>query len=340
MKNGIDTRKEEHLRINIEKDVSSLISNGLEQYYFNHQALPELDLMNVDTSFSVFGKMQRAPLFISSMVGGSEKSFEINKRLASAAQYFGIGMGVGSQRIGLEDAKKMAFFDVRKYAPDVFLMANIGAVQLNYSITPDDCRAIVEKIGADALILHLNPLQEALQPEGNTNFAGLQKKIEAVCRNVPVPVIIKEVGWGISCETAQKLKGTGIAAIDVAGAGGTSWSEVEKYRMDGELYKNIASSFRDWGINTAQSIVNVRESNVDLLIFASGGLRSGVDVAKCIALGACNCGFAGLFLRAAVESEEKLLEKINEIITGLRISMFVAGTQDISSLQNISLGKR
>ncbi|NMB60975.1 MAG: type 2 isopentenyl-diphosphate Delta-isomerase [Chloroflexi bacterium] len=340
MKNKIDRRKEDHLRINLEEDVNSAISNGLERYYFEHQALPELDLKQIDTSLKLFGKSQKAPIFISSMIGGTKETLVINEKLASVAQSFGIGMGVGSQRIGLEEERKMAFFDIRKYAPDIILMANIGAVQLNYSISPDDCKAIVESIGADALILHLNPLQEALQSEGDTNFSGLQKKIAEVCHRVPVPVVIKEVGWGISLATAKKLVESGVAVIDVAGAGGTSWSEVEKNRMEDEVYRNIASSFRDWGISTAQSIIDVREACPELPIFASGGLRSGVDVAKCIALGACNCGFAGMFLRAASISEARLIDKINEIIIGLRISMFVAGAPNISSLQKTPLGKR
>jgi isopentenyl-diphosphate delta-isomerase len=303
MKNNIDLRKEDHLRINLEEDVSSAISNGLERYYFEHQALPELDLEKIDTSVKLFGKMQKAPIFISSMIGGTEETFLINKRLASAAQHFGIGMGVGSQRIGLEEEKKMAYFDIRKYAPDIVMMANIGAVQLNYSISPEDCKAIVESIGADALILHLNPLQEALQPEGNTNFAGLQKRSKQFAVVFRYRLLSRKWVGGFREKLPKKLMASGVAAIDVAGAGGTSWSEVEKYRMDNEVYRNIASSFRDWGINTAQSIINVREACPGLQTFASGGLRSGVDVAKCIALGACNCGFAGLFLRAASVSK-------------------------------------
>ena len=336
----IHTRKEDHIRINNEEDVQSGVANGLDAFYFSHQALPELDLAEIDTSVQVFLKRQQVPLFISSMVGGTEQSFELNSRLARAAQHFGMGMGIGSQRITLQHPETNPFFDVRKFAPDVNLFANLGAVQLNNSVSPDDCKRLVEEIGADALILHLNPLQEALQSEGNTNFSGLLKKIEQVCELLPYPVIVKEVGWGISGETARQLQRAGVAAIDVSGAGGTSWSEVEKYRLPSEEQREIAAAFRNWGISTAQSLMEVKQNTHRLQVFASGGLRSGVDVAKCIALGADCCGFAGLFFRAAMQSEQKLIETIDQVITGLRISMFAAGAGDIQELKKKRLQRR
>ncbi|HAF62192.1 MAG TPA: type 2 isopentenyl-diphosphate Delta-isomerase [Anaerolineaceae bacterium] len=336
----IHTRKDDHIRINNEEDVQSAVPNEFDKFYFEHQALPELNLVDIDTSVNIFRKVQYAPLLISSMIGGTEQSHELNARLARAAQHFNIGMGVGSQRIILQHPETNQFFNLRTYAPDINLFANIGAVQLNNSVTFDDCRQLVEEIGADALILHLNPLQEALQSEGNTNFAGLLSKIESLCRQLPYPVIVKEVGWGISAETARRLQEAGVSAIDVAGAGGTSWSEVEKYRMTSEAHREVAASFRNWGITTAQSIIEVKENTNGLTLFASGGLRNGVDVAKCIALGADCCGFAGLFFRAAMQSEQKLFDTIDQIIRGLRISMFAASAGDVQELKNKRLQRR
>lgn len=336
----INERKEDHIRINAEEDITSLITNGLDDYYFDHQALPELDLDDVDITTTIFGKKQNAPIFISSMVGGSPESYEINLRFARAAQKYRIGMGVGSQRIGLALPDTMRYFNIRSEAPDILLFANIGAIQLNNSVTTHDCVKLVDEIGANGLILHLNPLQEALQLEGNTNFAGLLNKLEKLCSTINVPVVVKEVGWGISGRTAKYLNDAGVAAIDVAGAGGTSWSEVEKYRLKDDISRNVAASFHDWGISTAQSILNVKENTNDLIIFASGGLRSGIDVAKCIALGADYCGFAGKLFRAAVISEEKVNDTVEEIMRGLQLSMFAAGTGTISLLQKTTLRKR
>ena len=336
----IHIRKNDHIRINAEEDVSSAVAKGLGKYYFEHQALPEIDLDQVDLSTSIFGKKQKAPIFISSMVGGTEEAHELNLRFASQAQVMGIGMGIGSLRIGLQHPEQMQYFKLRKAAPDILLLANIGAIQLNNSVTVDDCKKIIDQTEADGLILHLNPLQEAFQKEGNTNFSGLLKKIEQLCRQIEAPIVVKEVGWGISERAARQLAGTGIAVIDVAGAGGTSWAEVEKYRMETQTEQNIASSFRDWGISTAESIENVKKAAPKLSVFASGGLQGGVDVAKCIALGADYCGFAGKFFRAGVQSEEKLHEVILEVVKELQISMFAAGISDISALKKIKLKRR
>jgi len=220
---GTAARKADHIRINLEEDVRSGLTTGLERYHFTHQALPELDLARVETQQALFGKTLRAPLLISSMTGGTEAARLINRTLAAAAQAAGIAMGLGSQRAAIEHPELAHTFQVREVAPDILLFANLGAVQLNYSYGLDEFRRAVEMIQADALVLHLNALQEAVQPEGDSNFSGLLKKIEAVCRALPVPVIGKEVGWGISEQAARQLASAGIAAIDVAGAGGTSW---------------------------------------------------------------------------------------------------------------------
>ncbi len=333
----IGHRKADHLRINLEEDVRSRRSTGLERYHFLHQALPELDLEAVDTGVTVFGKRLRAPLFISSMTGGTPEAQVLNRRLALAAQATGIAMGVGSQRAALEHPELAATFQVRRYAPDILLFANLGAVQLNYGYTVDHCRRAVEMIEADALILHLNPLQEAVQPEGDTRFAGLARKIEAVCRALPVPVIVKEVGWGISPQAARMLAEAGVAAIDVAGAGGTSWSQVEMHRAQSEAQARLAAAFADWGIPTAESIRYVRQAAPGVLVFASGGLRTGVDVAKSLALGATLAGMAGAFLKAAAQSTEATVETIQLVQRELQVTMFVVGAADIPALQQVPL---
>lgn len=333
----IGNRKADHIRINLEEDVRSRLTTGLERYRFVHQALPELDLEAVDTSVTVFGKRLQAPLLISSMTGGTAEAEVLNRRLALAAQETGIAMGVGSQRAALEHPELATTFQVRRYAPDILLFANLGAVQLNYGYTVDHCRRAVEMIEADALILHLNPLQEAVQPEGDTRFSGLVRKIEAVCRVLPVPVVVKEVGWGISERAARLLAEAGVAAIDVAGAGGTSWSQVEMHRATNAFQAQLAAAFVDWGIPTAESIRFVRQAAPEVLVFASGGLRNGVDVAKSIALGATLGGMAGTFLKAAAQSAEAAAETIRLIQRQLQVTMFAVGAKDIAALQRTPL---
>jgi isopentenyl-diphosphate delta-isomerase len=333
----LEQRKADHLRINLDHDVSSSLTTGLEHYRFVHQAVPELDLATVDTTTTLLGKTLRAPLLISSMTGGTEQAREINRRLAHAAQARGIAMGLGSQRAAIQRPELADTFCVRDVAPDILLLANLGAVQLNYGYDVEHCRKAVEMIGADALILHLNPLQEALQPEGNSNFGGLLKKINAVCRRLNVPVVVKEIGWGISEPAARQLAEAGVAAIDVAGGGGTSWSEVEKYRMTTPSQRHVAARFRGWGLPTAESILMARRGAPHLPIIASGGLRDGIDVAKCIALGARAAGIARPFLKAAAMSAEAADEAVAEIITELRVAMFAAGAGNIATLRQTPL---
>jgi isopentenyl-diphosphate Delta-isomerase len=334
---NISTRKADHIRINLEEDVLSGITTGLEKYRFIHEALPEINLEDIELSQVIFKRTVTSPLLISSMTGGTAEAGRINQVLAEAAQAAGIVMGVGSQRAALEHPEHAATFRVRRYAPDILLLANIGAVQLNYQYTLDHCRRAVNMIEADALILHLNALQEAVQPEGDTKFSGLVKKIEAVCRGLEVPVIAKEVGWGISEKAARMLTDAGVSAIDVAGAGGTSWSQVEKFRTQDESLARVAAAFRGWGIPTAESVQMVRRASPNMLIFASGGLRSGVDIAKCIALGAHLGGMAGPFLKAAARSPEDTMQSIHEVERELRICLFAVGAANIAQLQQIPL---
>jgi len=332
----IDQRKADHIKINLEKDVRSALTPGLENYQFVHEALPELDLNSVDTSLRLFGKQLNAPVLISSMTGGTEEAEKINLRLAETAYVMRVAMGVGSQRAAIEDPEQVRTFQVRRVAPDILLFANLGAVQLNYGYGVEQCRRAVEMIQADALILHLNPLQEAVQDAGDTNFAELSKKIEAICKKLDIPVIAKEVGWGISERTAKLLADCGVSAIDVAGAGGTSWSQVEMHRAPDEFTRELAATFVGWGIPTAQSILNVKKAAPDMTIIASGGIKDGLDIAKCIALGATLGGMAGQFLKAAAVSTEQAVDMIKLTKKQIEVTMFAAG---VETLEGLKVGK-
>jgi isopentenyl-diphosphate delta-isomerase len=330
----IDQRKSDHIKINLEEDVHSAQTTGLERYQFIHQAFPELNLDAVDTTLNLFGKKLQAPILISSMTGGAKDAGEFNHRLAEAAQNVGVAMGVGSMRAALEDPTQIPSFSIaRKVAPEILLFANLGAVQLNYGFTKDHCLRAVEMIQADGLILHLNPLQEALQAGGNTDFSGLLKKVEAICKTLKVPVIIKEVGWGISERAAKLLINSGVSAIDVAGAGGTSWSQVEMHNSANDFNRELAATFNGWGISTADSILNVKKTLPGMTIFASGGLVNGLDIAKCIALGASLGGIARQFLKAAAISVEKAVEMMLLTKRQIQITMFAAGIEKLDKFQ-------
>ena len=330
-------RKADHIRINLEEDVQSHAVTLFDDLHFEHQALPEFNLDQIETSQTLFSKPLKHPFLISSMTGGTDKAREINQKLAVAAQNYGLAMGLGSQRAALENPALEYSFKVRNAAPDILLFANLGAIQLNYGFTFEHCQKTVDMIEADALILHLNPLQEALQPEGNTRFEGLLPKIEHICRTLAVPVIVKEVGWGISGKTATKLIDAGVSAIDVSGAGGTSWAKVEMYRAKTKTDADVASAFFDWGIPTVESIRQIKQVGNAIPVFASGGIRHGVDAAKAIALGACLAGMAGPFLKAVNESEQALDAICQKIIRELRIAMFAAGAANIHELHNTPL---
>ena len=332
------TRKADHIRINLEEDVQfPRLTTGLERYRFEHQAIPEINLEAVDTSLNLFGRSLRAPILISAMTGGTPEAHQINCILAQAAQNHGIAMGLGSQRAAIENPKLAATFQVRSVAPDILLLANLGAVQLNYTYGIDECRRAVEMVGADALVLHFNVLQEAVQPEGDTRWAGLLKKVEQVCCTLNVPVVAKEVGWGFSDAAVRSLVAAGVSAIDVAGAGGTSWSEVEYHRSPTRFHAQVARAFADWGISTSEALLIAHRVAPNLPLFASGGLRNGIDVAKCVALGASLGGLAAPFLRAAVQSPEALDEEIKIFSAQLRIAMQCASARTLEELAQTPL---
>lgn len=335
-----ESRKGDHIRINLDQDVQfPRLTTGLEKYRFMHQAVPELSLADIDTSVELFGKSLDSPILISSMTGGTEMAQNINRNLAAAAQKHNIAMGLGSQRAAIENEALASTYAIRAAAPDIMLFANLGAVQFNYGYGIEECRRAVDMVAADALILHFNVLQEAVQAEGDINFSGLLGKIETVCRRLTVPVIAKEVGWGFSQANARDLANAGVAAIDVAGSGGTSWSEVEYHRAPTTLDARVARSFADWGIPTADAIQYACAAAPALPIFASGGLRDGIDIAKSLALGASLAGLAGPFLQAASESVEAVDLLIQELQAQLRIAMLCTASQNIDQLRQAELNR-
>jgi isopentenyl-diphosphate delta-isomerase len=330
----IENRKSEHLRVCIEEDVEfQQLTSGLEKYRFTHCCLPELDRSDIELGTTFLGKSLKAPILISSMTGGTELAHLVNTRLATVAQRYGLAMGVGSQRIALEQPELAPTFAVRSLAPDILLLANLGAVQLNYGCGLEDCLKLVELLEADALILHLNPLQELVQSGGDSNFKGLLAKIQQICAQLPVPVIAKEVGNGISAPMAKKLIEAGVAAIDVAGAGGTSWAKVESQRAKDNRQRHLGQVFADWGLPTAECITAIRSVNSTIPLIASGGLKNGLDLAKSIALGADLGGLARPFLVAAIESEAAVDELVKFLIAELEIVLFCTGNPNLSALK-------
>jgi isopentenyl-diphosphate delta-isomerase len=331
------SRKADHLRICLEESVRPKSTRtGLERYRFVHQALPEIDLEQVELQTLLFGRTLNAPLLVASMTGGTQAARAVNRHLAEAAAALGVGMGVGSQRAAIESPEWVDTYRVRDVAPDILLLANLGAVQLNLSYTVEHCQQAVDMIEADALVLHLNPLQEALQPGGDTRFQGLLTKIEAVCRALAVPVVVKEVGYGLSAKAARQLASAGVSALDVAGAGGTSWSEVERLRAPDASHDRVAAQFADWGIPTADALRAVRDCELGLPLIASGGIESGIDVAKCLALGADAVSVAWPLLRPALLSAQNVVQVLEIIVEALRVAMFCVGAPNVAALQNAS----
>jgi isopentenyl-diphosphate Delta-isomerase len=333
MTDNTQQRKADHIRICLEEDVQSQVGNGFEKYRFTHSCLPELNYADLDITTEFLGKKLAAPLLISSMTGGTEYAQTINQRLAKVAQAYGLAMGVGSQRVAIEQADTAPTFQVRSIAPDILLFANLGAVQLNYGYGWEQCQHVVDLLQADALILHINPLQECIQPQGDLNFKGLLAKIELVCRQLSVPVIAKEVGNGISIQMAQQLINAGVKSIDVAGAGGTSWSLVESQRAPMELQRKLGQTFANWGIPTAQCLTQIDSAYPNIPLIASGGLRDGLEVAKALSLGADLVGMAWPFLQAAAISEAALFDRVELLLAELKTAMFCTSSATLRQLR-------
>lgn len=329
------TRKDDHIRICLDEKVQAQqVTNGLEKYQFTHCCLPELDWQEIDITTSFLGKKLGSPLLISSMTGGTNNAQLINHRLAHIAQQYNLAMGIGSGRVIIEKPEVASTFQLRSLAPDILLLANLGAVQLNYGYTWRECQQLVDILQADALILHLNPLQECIQPQGDTNFRDLLSKINLVCDKLTVPVIIKEVGNGISAQMAGKLINVGVKAIDVAGAGGTSWAMVESERASNSLQRELGKTFANWGIPTAECVGDIAQQYPNIPLIASGGIRNGLEVAKFLALGADLVGLAFPFLRAATQSSSAVEELVELLMAEIKTTLFCTGNSDIISLQN------
>ncbi|MBI2378107.1 MAG: type 2 isopentenyl-diphosphate Delta-isomerase [Deltaproteobacteria bacterium] len=321
-------RKAEHLRFGVSDEGQfTTRSAGFERYRLEHRALPELALEDVDLATRFLDRDLRAPLLVSSMTGGPESGETINGNLAEAAEALGIAMGVGSQRVAIDAPSVARTFRVaRERAPSAVLFGNLGAVQLNYGFGADHARRAVEMLRADGLFLHLNALQEAVQPEGDTNFRGLLDKIEALVREVDFPILVKECGVGISGALASELFHRGVAAVDVAGAGGTSWAAIEGLRAKDPAHRALGEVFRDFGIPTTVALTEARALVGDRPLIASGGVRNGLDVAKALALGADLVAVAKPVLSAALESAAAAHAALEQILLELRVACFVTGS--------------
>lgn len=334
----ISGRKSDHLRIVAEGlGTQSRRPTGFDAVQFRHNALPELDFDQIDTGTTFLGRAMKAPLLVSAMTGGPVEAARINAHIAEASAHLGIALSVGSQRIAVEHGAAGGLgADLRARAPGIPILGNIGAVQLNYGFGVSEAQRAVEMIGADALILHLNPLQEAIQEGGDRNFAGLLQKIEALARALPVPLGAKEVGAGLSAEVARRLLDAGVQILDVAGLGGTSWARVEAERGSARM-RAIAAPSHDWGIPTADSLGAVAPLMGGRTLIASGGVRHGLDVARGIRLGADLAGQAAHALSAARDSAEALAAHFEDVILQLKIAMFCTGSADLAALRRAPL---
>ena len=334
-------RKNDHVEICLKQDVQAKRNmTGFEDIFFVHRALPEIDRDKIDLSTKLFHHTFLAPIIVGAMTGGTSEATKINQNIAEAVQDLGLGMGVGSQRVAIEDAKlECSFSETRKKAPTAFLIANIGAPQLVQGWGLDQAQIAVNMIDADALAIHLNPLQEAVQPEGETIYAGALAKIREITNSLNVPVIAKETGAGIAAEEAIKLEQAGVKGVDVSGAGGTSWAAVEYYRakaaMD-EKGERLGQTLWDWGIPTAVSVFEVSNS-ISIPIIASGGIRTGLDVAKSLALGASLVSISAPVLKPASKSANQVKKTLELIIEELKNVMFLTGSDNLRILRKVPL---
>lgn len=334
----IERRKRDHIDIVLAGAARHSVPAGFDHVRFRHNALPEIDFAGIDLGAQFLGKPLRLPFLASSMTGGPDVSDRINRAIAEAAEELGFAMGVGSQRIALTTTDSSGLGpELRRIAPSIPIYGNLGAVQLVSGMGLDEARRAVEQLRADALILHLNPVQEAVQPGGDRNWAGVQAAIERLARALPVPVIAKEVGSGISGEVARRLVDCGVAAIDVAGAGGTSWAAVEGARLAKPDGQNLGEIFRDWGIPTPICLAEVRAACPEIPLIASGGIRHGLDAAKAIRLGADLVAQAASLLPAAMQGTDAVVAHVQALADALRIACLATGSKDLTALRDAAL---
>lgn len=330
-------RKNEHLAICIDENVNfSEITTGFERFRFKHLAMPSINFDHISLTSRIFNKAIRAPFLVSSMTGGSEESFQINKQLASAAESKGWILALGSMRAALEHEHLLQTFKIREQAPTIPVIANIGLVQLNYGLNINKLIDAIKAIEADALVLHLNPMQEVFQPEGDTNFSGLWEKLEQLINVMDIPIGIKEVGMGIDDNTIERFVQLNVDFIDIAGAGGTSWIEVEKHRSQNPLIRQAAAAFQGWGIPTATAIVEAKQViQNEVTLIASGGIKHGVDAAKALALGADIVGVGRALLKDAMTANQNQLEQtMSQYEFELKAAMFGVGASNVPELRH------
>ncbi|MDO4642564.1 MAG: type 2 isopentenyl-diphosphate Delta-isomerase [Cardiobacteriaceae bacterium] len=332
--NNVNHRKREHLDILAQDPDIERRCDGFAHIRLSHRALPEIALSDVDTRCDFLGKTLQLPLLISSMTGGNDALIRrINHNLAQAAQHCGIALAVGSQRVQFSEAAAEASFRLRDIAPDTVLISNLGAVQLNYGFNSAHCLQAVETLAADGIYLHLNPLQEAVQPEGDTNFRALSEKIAAIVQDLPVPVLLKEVGSGFSPADIALGKAAGAHYFDLSGRGGTSWSRIEHHRRR-DPSDTLGLTFQDWGLTTVESLRLNRRAHPDVTLIASGGIRNGIDMAKAVLLGAQLCGIAAPFLSAAQQSAQAVIQIIDQLAREYRTALFLLGCRDNAALRD------
>ncbi len=335
---GIEKRKLRHIRVSLEEEVETDISTGFKDVHLIHRALPEIDLDDVSLETTLFGKKIAAPLVMSAITGGTEEAKKINEVLAEVAEEKNIGISVGSQRIAVAQPETAHTFSiVREKASSTFVMGNVGAPQLSLGWGVEEAQKCVDMIEADALALHMNPLQEAVQVDGDTNYKGVLAKVSKLADEISVPLIMKETGAGIAWEDALRMQEAGASGLEISGVGGTSWSAVE-YHIAKEVGKKdmeyLGQALWNWGVPTAISVAETSKKTT-LEIIASGGLRTGVEVVKSIALGAHAGGMAKPFLEKAVESKEALAEHVDNIIREIKVTMFLVGAKNVEELHKI-----
>jgi isopentenyl-diphosphate Delta-isomerase len=329
-----ETRKRDHIRLALSDDHQTHSLSALEEYQFAHEALPDLNFDDIDIKAECFGQTRETPFFISSMTAGHPDAININHTLAAAASARGWPMGVGSQRRELGDANAHQEWQaLRRQFPNLSLWGNLGIAQLITSPLAD-IQKLCDALEAEAMIIHLNPLQECMQPEGTPNFKGAFQALRKLCLHLPIPVIVKETGCGFSTKTLIRLAQTGVAAVDVSGLGGTHWGRIEGARATGDDKRaRAANTFKNWGVTTVDSIANAHTANVPFALFASGGVRTGLDAAKLLALGADLTGFAQPMLAAAMNGEQAVIHLMDALAYELKTTLFCTGCANLQALK-------
>ena len=329
-----EDRKKSHFFLSLDSDSQALSSTGFDKVQLIHSALPDLDIEQVSIQQKWRQHLLQTPFFVSSMTGGWSDSLSFNLKLAKACENRSWIMAVGSQRGQLEDSRKAKEWrQIRKACPKLILLGNLGLPQL-LKVSLKQVLSLVDSLQAQGMIIHLNPLQEALQKEGTAQFKGGLKAIKKLVKESPVPVLVKETGCGFSRETLEQLTNIGLAVVDISGLGGTHWGRIEGRRYNrGEAFFKIGDTFSSWGISTAQSLIYGCKKPRDYELWASGGLRTGLDSAKALAIGASWTGFGQIILKALHESETALDQLMSRLEYELKVSLFCAGSANIQELQ-------